>query len=103
MGPHGVPRIRGAVGGALVEPAERLAGLPEDRLEAAETRALVAATIASLPPLQAEVIRLRDVAGWSADEVRNALDLTETNQRVLLHRARAKVRRALDEYLEAER
>jgi RNA polymerase sigma-70 factor, ECF subfamily len=75
-------------------------GLPEERLEAAETRALVAATIASLPPMQAEVIRLRDVAGWSAEEVRNALDLTETNQRVLLHRARAKVRRALDTYLE---
>ncbi len=53
--------------------------------------------------MQAEVIRLRDVAGWSAEEVRNALDLTETNQRVLLHRARAKVRRALDRYLEAER
>ena len=65
-------------------------GLPEERLEAAETRALVAATIAALPPMQAE-------------EVRNALGLTETNQRVLLHRARAKVRRALDVYLEAER
>ena len=78
-------------------------GLPEERLEAAETRALVAATIAALPPMQAEVIRLRDVAGWSAEEVRNALGLTETNQRVLLHRARAKVRRALDVYLEAER
>ena len=74
-------------------------GLPEERLEAAETRALVAATIAALPPMQAEVIRLRDVAGWSAEEVRNALGLTETNQRVLLHRARAKVCRALDVYL----
>ena len=72
-------------------------GLPEDRLEAAETRAVVAAAIAALPPMQAEVIRLRDVAGWTSEEVRNALDLTETNQRVLLHRARAKVRRALDE------
>jgi RNA polymerase sigma-70 factor (ECF subfamily) len=58
----------------------------------------VAAVLADLPPMQAEVLRLRDVAGWTSDEVRNALDLTETNQRVLLHRARAKVRRALDRY-----
>ena len=50
--------------------------------------------IEALPPMQAEVIRLRDVAGWASEEVRNALDLTETNQRVLLHRARAKVRAA---------
>jgi RNA polymerase sigma-70 factor (ECF subfamily) len=74
-------------------------GIPEDRLLSAETRAVVAAVLADLPPMQAEVLRLRDVAGWSSDEVRNALDLTETNQRVLLHRARAKVRRALDRYL----
>ncbi len=75
-------------------------GLPEDRLLSAETRAVVAEAIEELPPLQSAVIRLHDVAGWSSEEVRNALDLTETNQRVLLHRARAKVRRALDEYLE---
>jgi RNA polymerase sigma-70 factor (ECF subfamily) len=49
--------------------------------------------------MQAEVIRLRDVAGWSSEEVRNALDLSETNQRVLLHRARSRVRRAIDEHL----
>jgi RNA polymerase sigma-70 factor (ECF subfamily) len=73
-------------------------GVPEDRLLSAETRAVVAAVLADLPPMQAEVLRLRDVAGWTSDEVRNALDLTETNQRVLLHRARAKVRRALDRY-----
>ena len=48
------------------------------------------------------MISLRDVEGWSAEEVRNALDLTEVNQRVLLHRARAKVRRALEEYLAPE-
>ena len=42
--------------------------------------------------MQAEVIRLRDVLGWTSEEVRNAWHLTDTNQRVLLHRARAKVR-----------
>jgi RNA polymerase sigma-70 factor, ECF subfamily len=73
-------------------------GIPEDRLLSAETRAVVAGVLAELPPMQAEVLRLRDVAGWTSEEVRNALDLTDTNQRVLLHRARAKVRRALDQY-----
>ena len=55
--------------------------------------------IERLPDVQRAVITLRDVQGWSADEVRNALELSETNQRVLLHRARSKVRRALEEYL----
>ena len=73
--------------------------LPEERLLAAETRQLIAAAIDSLPATQAAVIRLRDIDGWSSEEVRNALDISEVNQRVLLHRARAKVRRALEDYL----
>jgi RNA polymerase sigma-70 factor (ECF subfamily) len=75
-------------------------GIPEDRLLAGETLQVVGKAIDSLPPLQAEVIRLRDVLGWTSDDVRNVLDLSETNQRVLLHRARSRVRRAVDEYLE---
>jgi len=73
--------------------------LPEERLLAAETRAVIAAAIESLPANQRAVISLRDVEGWSSDDVRNALDLSEVNQRVLLHRARARVRRALEEYI----
>jgi RNA polymerase sigma-70 factor (ECF subfamily) len=73
---------------------------PEERLLADETRAVIEAAIELLPPAQRTVITLRDVEGWSAEEVRNALELSETNQRVLLHRARAKVRRALERYLE---
>ena len=72
---------------------------PEDRLLRDETRAVIEGAIADLPPTQRQVVSLRDVEGWSAEEVRNALDLSETNQRVLLHRGRAKVRRALEEYL----
>jgi len=72
---------------------------PEERLLAAETRQVIEAAIARLPPTQQAVIRLRDIEGWSAEEVCNALTLTETNQRVLLHRARSAVRRALEEYL----
>ena len=76
--------------------------IPEERLLGHETLDVVGRAIASLPPIQAEVIRLRDALGWTSEEVRNALDLTETNQRVLLHRARAKVRGALERYLSDE-
>ena len=72
---------------------------PEERLLAEETIAIVDTAIDSLPPSQRAVIALRDVEGWSAEEVCNALELTETNQRVLLHRARSKVRKALEEHL----
>ena len=75
------------------------ADLPEERVLAAETREVIAAAIESLPASQRAVISLRDVEGWSSDEVCNALDLTEVNQRVLLHRARAKVRGAVEVHL----
>ncbi|HLB62229.1 MAG TPA: sigma-70 family RNA polymerase sigma factor [Actinomycetota bacterium] len=75
---------------------------PEERLLAGETRGVVEGAIEGLPPAQATVIRLRDVLGWSSQEVCNALDISETNQRVLLHRARSKVRRALERYLTEE-
>ena len=52
--------------------------------------------IADLPPRQRDVIVLRDLQGYSAEEARNVLGLSETNQRVLLHRARSKVRAALE-------
>lgn len=74
-------------------------GLPEERVEGRETLAVIGRAIDGLPPMQAEVIRLRDVLGWSSEEVRNALALTETNQRVLLHRARTKVRAAVEAHL----
>ena len=73
---------------------------PEDALLTAETRDRLAEAIEALPATQRAVLSLRDIEGWSSDEVRNALDLSETNQRVLLHRARSKVRAALESYLE---
>ena len=72
---------------------------PEDRLLAAEARSVVKEAIEALPPAQRAVISLRDVEGWSSDETCNALGLTETNQRVLLHRARSKVRQAVEGYV----
>lgn len=73
--------------------------VPEQRLLGDETQEVIRRTIEALPESQRIVISLRDIEGWSSEEVRNVLDLSETNQRVLLHRARAKVRRALEEYL----
>ena len=72
---------------------------PEERLLASETRQVIATAIETLPDSQRQVITLRDVEGWAADEVCDALEITEVNQRVLLHRARAKVRAHLADYL----
>ena len=80
-------------------PPTSWAGIPDDRLLAAETMDVVRREIERLPPTQRAVLELRDIEGLSAGEVCNALDLTETNGRVLLHRARAKVRAALEGYL----
>src|SRR6185312_713024 len=75
---------------------------PAERLASVETRGVIERAIAALPEGQRLVISLRDVEGWAAAEVCNVLELTETNQRVLLHRARAKVREALEVYLDEE-
>jgi RNA polymerase sigma-70 factor, ECF subfamily len=73
---------------------------PEERLLSLEARARIRAAIDALPPSQREVITLRDVEGWDSVDVCNVLKISETNQRVLLHRARSKVRQALEQYLE---
>jgi RNA polymerase sigma-70 factor (ECF subfamily) len=75
---------------------------PDSALLSAETRELIADTIAGLPDGQRIVITLRDVEGWDSVEVCSVLELSETNQRVLLHRARSKVRAALEGYLTTE-
>jgi RNA polymerase sigma-70 factor (ECF subfamily) len=74
--------------------------LPEARLLERETLAMVEAAIAALPGRQHLVIVLRDVEGWSSAEVCDALSISEANQRVLLHRARSKVRSRLEAYLD---
>lgn len=73
--------------------------LPEEELLAAELRERLAAAIRRLPASQRAVLTLRDVEGWSAEEVCKALQLSEANQRVLLHRGRCALRQALDRYL----
>ncbi|HSS09715.1 MAG TPA: sigma-70 family RNA polymerase sigma factor [Acidimicrobiales bacterium] len=79
---------------------ERWSDVPAERLVDAETRSEVDKAIRALPDAQRAVITLRDVEGWSSAEVCAFLGVSEVYQRVLLHRARARVRAALETYLE---
>jgi RNA polymerase sigma-70 factor (ECF subfamily) len=69
---------------------------PAQIVETAETVAHVREAIERLPAMQRAVITLRDVHGWDGAEVCDALELSEGNQRVLLHRARSRVRADLE-------
>jgi RNA polymerase sigma-70 factor (ECF subfamily) len=86
--------------GHWASPPRSWSDLPEERLLSAETRAEVERAVELLPPAQRAVITLRDVEGMAAAETCQLLGLTEGNQRVLLHRARSGVRRALERYLD---
>lgn len=72
---------------------------PEDQALSSELRLRLEGAIARLPPPQRAVVVLRDVEGWSSGEVCELLGITPENQRVRLHRARLKVRKALETYL----
>ena len=73
---------------------------PERRLQSLEARERLREAIAALPSAQQAVLTLRDVEGLEAEEVCALLDLTPGNQRVILHRARAKVRDALEQWFD---
>jgi RNA polymerase sigma-70 factor (ECF subfamily) len=75
---------------------------PERVLLSKECRAAIEHAIESLPPTQRQVITLRDIEGVSSEEICNILEISETNQRVLLHRARTKVRRELNPYVQGD-
>jgi RNA polymerase sigma-70 factor (ECF subfamily) len=95
-------RFRGAGNqweGHWASPPRPLDTIPHERLVAREARERIAEALETLPDSQRIVVTLRDVAGWDADEVCDALALSEGNQRVLLHRGRAKLRAALERYL----
>lgn len=74
-------------------------GVPEDRLVAGEGVARLRAALDELPAAQALVFVLRDVDGWSGPEVCELLQLSAANQRVLLHRARTRIRARMEQYL----
>jgi RNA polymerase sigma-70 factor (ECF subfamily) len=85
--------------GGWSEPPQSWRALPEERLLASETKDMIDRAIEGLPPAQRIVITLRDVQGFGSEEVCNVLEISETNQRVLLHRARSKVRAAIEDYV----
>jgi len=84
-------------GGAWAPAPEAWAEEAEDRLVALKLAARARACLDELPPTQREVVLLRDVEGLDAAEVCSVLGITDANQRVLLHRGRARVRCALGE------
>lgn len=75
---------------------------PERVLLSKECREAIEEAIESLPATQRQVITLRDIEGVGSEEVCNILEISETNQRVLLHRARTKVRRELHPYVQGD-
>ncbi len=89
--------------GQWAQPSPHPDSSPERSLLTKELRERLEAAIDTLPSNLRIVLWLRDVEGWSSEEVCNALAIQETNQRVLLHRARSRVRAALDPYLEGAR
>ena len=87
--------------GGWANPPQSWGDHPEEHLLSREVRLQIQTAIEALPLVQREVITLHDIEGWSSVEVCNALEISETNQRVLLHRARSRVRRALEQYFAA--
>ncbi|HKA05297.1 MAG TPA: sigma-70 family RNA polymerase sigma factor [Acidimicrobiales bacterium] len=91
-------RFKGPAGrGHWAQPPARWSDQPEARLLSGATFELVTKTVERLPENQRRVLVLRDIEGWSSEEVRDLLELSDVNQRVLLHRARSRVRAALEE------
>ena len=74
--------------------------LPEEKLLGRESIEVVKRAIEELPASQRRVITMRDIAGYSAEEVCEALEISAGNQRVLLHRARSRVRAVLERHLD---
>jgi RNA polymerase sigma-70 factor, ECF subfamily len=85
-------------GGSWVSSLSSGGNEPEERLLSQEIRSYIRIEIETLPPRQREVIILRDLEGWTAGEVCELFEISEVNQRVLLHRARSRVRHTLDRY-----
>lgn len=94
---------RFAADGHWASPPDPWTLTPDRASEDAEIRTAILAAIDRLPERQRTVVLLRDVQGLSSTEVCSVLDITDTNQRVLLHRARHRVRALLADFMAGER
>jgi RNA polymerase sigma-70 factor, ECF subfamily len=91
-----VDQSRFDAAGAWVAPPEQWIEAIDDRLRAGKMAHRIRSAIEELPSRQREVVTLRDVEGLSSDEVCHVLEITDGNQRVLLHRGRSRVRQVLE-------
>jgi RNA polymerase sigma-70 factor (ECF subfamily) len=82
--------------GAWLSPPELWIEEVEDRLEAGKLAGLIRTAIDDLPDRQRQVVTLRDIEGLTSEEVCSVLEISEINQRVLLHRARSRLRQAIE-------
>ena len=80
-------------------PSEWRKGTPEELVSDREAVAYIEKILDELPPVQRAVMTLRDIEGLDPKDVCNILEISETNQRVLLHRARSKLRSSLERYV----
>lgn len=93
---HSVDPIRFDAGGQWADPVEPWTEDSDDRLEAATWVPILQSGLDDLPPRQRQVVVLRDMEGLSGDEVCSVLDISAGNQRILLHRGRARLREILE-------
>ena len=82
--------------GAWLSPPEHWIEEVEDRIEAGKLAGLIHTAIGDLPDRQRQVVTLRDIEGLTSEEVCGVLDISESNQRVLLHRGRSRLRQAVE-------
>jgi RNA polymerase sigma-70 factor (ECF subfamily) len=83
-------------GGSWASPPEHWIEDAEDRLEAGKLAGFLRTAIDDLPDRQRQVVTLRDLEGLSSEEVCGVLEISESNQRVLLHRGRSRLRQAVE-------
>ena len=91
-----VEAARFDVTGQWVSPPEQWLEDLEDRVQAGKIADRIRSAIGELPGRQRQVVTLRDIEGMTSEEVRSALDISEINQRVLLHRGRSRVRQVIE-------
>jgi RNA polymerase sigma-70 factor (ECF subfamily) len=98
-----VDRARFDASGAWMSPPQHWIEDSDDRMLAEALTDRIQTSLGELPARQREVVMLRDVDGMSGQEVCEVLDISEANQRVLLHRGRSRLRQALEADMEAVR